>query len=47
MFIRLAPGNEIHGRYQGSDRAEKPQRVAVEPGPAKTVRVDQGFEFVS
>ena len=46
-FSRFAPAVEPKLRFRGSDVVESLERIAKQYGLPKTIRVDQGTEFVS
>jgi len=46
-FTRLSPAIDVRLSYKGSDVIETLERVTAEYGCPKTIRVDQGPEFIS
>ena len=46
-FTRLSPTIDERQNYRGSDVVETLERIAVEIGYPKTIRLDNGPEFVS
>ena len=46
-FTRLSPAIDVRQRFPGSDVVDTLERVAREVGCPKTIRVDNGPEFVS
>jgi putative transposase len=46
-FSRLSPAIDVRQRYRGADVVETLERVTAMYGTPKTIRVDQGPEFIS
>jgi putative transposase len=46
-FSRLSPAIDVRQSYRGSDVVKTLERVIREIGCAKTIRLDNGLEFVS
>jgi putative transposase len=46
-FSRLSPGIDVRQSYRGMDVVETLERIAAETGYPKTIRVDNGPEFIS
>ena len=46
-FTRISPAIDVRYSYRGSDVVDTLERVTEELGTPKTIRVDQGPEFVS
>ena len=46
-FTRLSPAIDVRQSYRGADVVATLERVAIESGLPKTIRLDNGPEFVS
>ena len=46
-FTRIAPAIDVRQNYRGSDVVETLERVSLEIGYPKTIRLDNGPEFIS
>ena len=46
-FTRLSPAIDVRQSYRGADVVATLERVAIELGLPKTIRLDNGPEFVS
>ena len=46
-FSKLSPANDVRQRYRGADVADTLERVSAIYGLPKSIRVDQGPEFIS
>ena len=46
-FLKVSPAIEVRTRYTGADVVNTLERIAQDYGLPKSIRVDQGSEFIS